>query len=360
LWPDFEIVGDASTRGADPTFTPGLTILALQRSGFWGMSGDPAVDGRIGGSFLQGTQVMTDWTETYRGTVPPWQCDVTEHFTIAYYFDRLEEAEANFADELGLGDLPGRGDLVRRLDVRFARELRAGSSFHVESAALGVDAQGTDSQGTHAQGTEVQRGDNGLRLGHRFVDSATGEVVTWIDEHWDLSTAPLTPRQRQTIGGRLAAWNGPAAEPRPEPVATAGFIPTARGRVKPGDLDAAGHFALAAIVHRFSNASGQAGAAVGMDADFMEQHRRGFSTFELTLRISGALRLNEPYLVETGIGHLGNSSLRLIHSMTNPRNGTEVARLGQFGVNLDLDARRPARWPDDIRGRAAALVVPVA
>jgi len=26
---------------------------------------------------------MTNWIETYRGTVPPWECDVTEHFTIA-------------------------------------------------------------------------------------------------------------------------------------------------------------------------------------------------------------------------------------------------------------------------------------
>ena len=184
--------------------------------------------------------------------------------------------------------------------------------------------------------------------------------MTWFDEHWDLSAAPLTPQQRGAIEGRLAIWNGPVAEPRPEPVATAGFIPTARGRVKPGDVDAAGHFALGAIVHRFSNASGQLGAAIGMDADVMQQQRRGFSTFELILRMSGVLRLDAPYLVETGIGHLGNSSLRMIHRMTDPRTGAEIARLGQFGVNLDLDARRPARWPDDIRLRAAALVVQVA
>jgi hypothetical protein len=49
----------------------------------------------------------------------------------------------------------------------------------------------------------------------------------------------------------------------------------------------------------------------------------------------------------------------MIHRMTDPRTGAEVARLGQFGVNLDLDARRPARWPDDIRRRAEPLVVPV-
>ncbi|MGD0107474.1 MAG: thioesterase family protein [Rhodopila sp.] len=280
---------------------------------------------------------MTDWIETYRGAVPPWQCDVTEHFTVAYYFDRLEEAEANLADALGFSDLSRSGDVPRRINARFASELRAGASFHVESAALGVK--------------------NGLRLGHRFVDSVNGEVVTWFDEYWDLSTAPLTSHQRGAIESRLAVWNGPAAEPRSEPATRDNFIPTARGRVKQGDVDAAGNFALGAIVHRFSNASGQFGAAIGMDSAFMQQQRRGFSTFELILQMFGVLRLDAPYLVETGIAHLGSSSLRMIHCMAAPRTGAEVARLSQFGANLDLDARRPARWPDDIRERAAALVV---
>ena len=283
---------------------------------------------------------MTDWTETYRGAVPPWQCDVTEHFTVAYYFDRLEEAEANLADDLGLGDLLQRGDLHRRIDAHFVRELRAGASFHVESAALSVE--------------------NGLHLGHRFVDTTDREVVTWFEEHWDLTTARLTPKQRSGIENRLAVWNGPTSETRPEPTATNRFIPTARGRVKTADVDAAGHFALGAIVLRFSNASGQLDAAIGMDTHFMQQQRRGFSTFELILHISGALRLDAPYLVESGIAHLGNSSLRKVHRMTDQRTGAEVARLSQFGVNLDLDARRPANWPDDLRKRAAALIVPVA
>jgi acyl-CoA thioesterase FadM len=282
---------------------------------------------------------VTNWIETYRGAVPPWQCDVTEHFTVAYYFDRLEEAEASLADAMGLGDLMRRGDLSCQIDARFARELREGASFHVESAVLGID--------------------EGLRLGHRFVDSTNNEVVTWFDEHWTLS-APLTSHQGGTLEGRVAQWNGPAAEHRPQPTATDRFIPTARGRVKTGDINAAGQFALGAIVHRFSNASGQTGAAIGMDATFMQQQRRGFSTFELVLRLSGGLPLDASYLVETGIAHLGNSSLRMIHRMTDGRTGAEIARLSQYGVNLDLDARRPARWPDDIRRRAEGLVVPVA
>jgi acyl-CoA thioesterase FadM len=287
---------------------------------------------------------MTGWTETYRGAVPPWQCDVTEHFTVAYYFDRMEEADANLADSLGLSAPPRRVGFAHRVDARFARELRAGAGFHLESAALGFD--GPDAGG-------------GLRVGHRVVDSVNGEVVTWFDTRWDLSAAAPTPDERAAIERRFAVWNGPAAERRAEPVGTAGFIPTARGRVKSLDIDVAGNFALGAIVLRFSNGSGQLGTAIGMDAAFMRRQRRGFSTFELALRMAAALPLDAPYLIETGIAHLGNSSLRMIHRMTDPRTGAEIARLSQYGVNLDLDARRPARWPDEIRQRAEALVVPV-
>ena len=274
---------------------------------------------------------MTQWIETYRGTVPPWQCDVTEHFTVAYYFDRIEEAEGNLAEALGLGPLPA----ARGFDVRYARELRAGASFHVESALTGIEA-------------------DGVRLGHRVVDSVSGAVVTWFDERYGLA---LTADQRAALAGRVAEWDGPATEERADPASTEGFIPTARGRVKPSDLDAAGCFSLSAMVHRFSNASGQSGAALGMDTAYMQQNRRGFSTFEMTLRLTAALRVDEPYLIETGIGHLGNSSLRMIHRLVNARTGAEVGRLGQFGVNLDLDARRPARWSEEIRAKAAGLLV---
>ncbi len=282
---------------------------------------------------------MQNWTETYRGTVPPWQCDVTEHFTIAYYFDRLDEAEPSFAESLGLGELLRVAAFPRHFNVRFARELRAGSSFHVESAPLGFEG--------------------GLRLGHRFVDSANGETVTWIEEHWELPAAQVWGARQQAIAARLGAWEGPAAEQRPEPKGHAGFIPTARGRVKPYDLDPNGRFSLAGMVHRFTDACIQAAAAVGMDAEFMEKERRGFSTFELALRLSSSLAVDEPFLIETGIAHLGNSSLRLVHRLSQAQSGKEIARLGQYGVNLDLDARRPAKFPDDIRGRAAALVLPL-
>jgi acyl-CoA thioesterase FadM len=273
---------------------------------------------------------MNEWTETYRGSVAPWETDVTEHFTIAYYFDRLEQAEANFVASLGLAAVVREGGFKQRYDLRFAREMRAGAAFHVEAAVIGRDPT--------------------LRLGYRFVDSANGEVTTWIDAHWDIP-APA--------GVSVAEWPGPSFEDRPVPAGTTGFTPTAAGRVRPHEIDENGRIGLGALIHKFTDSSVQTGAAVGLTAEFIETGRRGFSTFELALEITRAPGAGEPYANVTGLLHLGGSSLRFLHVMRNPVTGEELARLGQYGVQLDLDKRRPAPLNDEMRARAQKLVVPM-
>jgi acyl-CoA thioesterase FadM len=281
---------------------------------------------------------LADWVETCRSSVAPWECDTTEHFTIAYYFDRVDQAASALAERLDLAGHLNAGVFPRRFSSRFTRELRAGASFHVQSAAIGLDPA--------------------LCLGHRFVDSANGEAVTWVEEVWE--AARLSDGERKAAGEMLADWTGPEIEERPEPPSIAGSIPTARGRVKPADLDEFGRFSLAAFVHRFTDAVIQASAAIGLTGDYMKAERRGYSTFELALRIDGVPGLGDPYVVETGIAHLGSSSIRLLHRMCDPRNGAEFARLGQFGVQLDLDARRPALLPAEIREHATRLLLPSA
>jgi acyl-CoA thioesterase FadM len=269
--------------------------------------------------------------------VAPWECDITEHFTIAYYADRIDQASTTLSDLLGLSDPVSTGVFPRRFTLRFVRELRVGASFHVESAPIGIDAA--------------------LRFGHRFVDSANGEIVTWIEEV--RGTVPLPNAERKSVGEAVVMWEGPETETRADPVSTEGSIATARGRVRSSDLDEFGWFSLAAFVHRFTDANIQILAAIGMTSDYIKVERRGYSTFELALRIAGAPRLGDHYLIETGIAYLGSSSIRFFHRMSDPRSGQEYARLGQFGVQLDLDARRPAPLPDAIRTAATRLVFPI-
>lgn len=274
---------------------------------------------------------MEPWIETYRGAVSPWETDVTEHFTVAFYFDRVAMAEASLAETLGLLDTLRHGGFVRRYDVRYARELRAGAAFHIESAAIGTEG--------------------GVRLGHRFIDSVTGECITWFDVHWD-GVAVSIP------AGKILAWDGPEFEVRPDPKDLAKLIRTSTGRIQSGDLDEFGRLGICGTVHKFTDSSVQIGAAIGLTADYIKTGRRGFSTFEFRVRISGALGLGDRYETRTGIAHLGNSSLRFLHVMSDTKTGQEVARLGQFGVTLDLDKRRPAALEPELRARAEKLVLP--
>jgi acyl-CoA thioesterase FadM len=274
---------------------------------------------------------MEPWIETYRGAVSPWETDVTEHFTVAFYFDRIAMAEATLAERLGLLDTLRAGGFTRRYDVRYARELRAGGAFHVESAALAVDG--------------------GARFGHRFVDSVTGQAITWFDVHWDGVSSALRAAQIATN------WDGPEFEQRADPQDLSRLIPSAAGRVQPGDLDEFGRLGICGAIHKFTDSSVQIGAAVGLTADYIKTARRGFSTFEFRVVISGELRVGDVYRNRTGIAHLGNSSLRFLHVMSDG-DGREVARLGQYGVQLDLDARRPAALAPELRERAERLVLP--
>ena len=127
---------------------------------------------------------MAAWTETCRCVVFPWECDVTEHFTIAYYFDRLAMRPRRWRQNLGLRDLAAP---TRRFDVRFVRELRAGASFHILSAPIALD-------------------EDSVRFGHQVIDSANGEVTAWVEETLDHAAAPLPRDLREAIEG--ASWSG--------------------------------------------------------------------------------------------------------------------------------------------------------
>jgi acyl-CoA thioesterase FadM len=275
---------------------------------------------------------MGDWIETYRGAASPWECDVTEHFTLAFYFDRIEMAEAALAEELGLIDRLHVGGFARRYDVRLAHELRAGSAFHIESALIGRDG--------------------GPRFGHRAINSVSGEVATWFDVHWDGVDADLPEAW-------VAAWEGPAFETRPEPTDLGGLIPSMTGRVQPHDLDEFGRMGLAGMLHKFSDAAVQFGAAIGLTADYIKTARRSFSAFELRLRIGRFPGLGEAYRIDSGLAHLGNSSLRYLHVMRDG-SGREIARVNRYGVQLDLDTRRPAPLTPELRERAQRLLLPMA
>jgi acyl-CoA thioesterase FadM len=269
---------------------------------------------------------MAFWIETYRGAASPWECDVTEHFTMAFYFDRIARAEAMLIGQLGL-DAAFRTGLGRSYKVRLSSELRAGGAFHIESGLLAATP---------------------LRLGHRAVDSESGRVTTWFEAQWRGMDAPPP-------GDGFAAWNGPEFAERAEPTDLVGLIPSMAGRVQRGDLDG-GCMGLAGMVHKFSDAAVQFGAAIGLTAEYIKTARRSFSAFELRLSIARFPGLGETYRIDSGLAHLGNTSLRYLHVMRDA-GGAEIARVDRYGVQLDLDTRRPVPLAPALRKHAQRLLL---
>jgi acyl-CoA thioesterase FadM len=288
------------------------------------------------------------WLETYRGVVYRWEVDQNDHLTVAYYFSRLADAGLALLETLGLGAAytrrSGRGCVTADCYVRYQRELRAGDLMHAESGVIAVEP-------------------DALVLGHKLFDSESGALCTTVEQrvrHVELAggrAVVFYPEQRQAAEARRVSWDAPARERRPRPRGLEGFRQTARDTVKPWELDVFGQSALSHYIHRFSAANGHAIAAFGMTPGYQRERRRGFSTFEFQLALDGPLQAGDGVRVQSALLHVGGSSMRLLHVMTNERSGERVAVLEQCGVHLNMDARRSTPLPDELRAKAKAMLV---
>lgn len=288
------------------------------------------------------------WLETYRGVVYRWEVDQNDHLTVAYYFVRFADAGLNLLEALGLGpaymDRSGRGCVTTACYVRYEHELRAGDLMHAESGVVAVEP-------------------DALVLGHKVFNSETGAVCTTVEQrvrHVELASrraVAFAPDQQLTAEEHRVQWDGPPREQRPRPRRLEDFRQTARDTVKPWETDVFDQSALAHYIHRFSAANGHAIAGLGMTPDYQRTAHRGFSTFEFQLTVDGPLHSGDAVRVESALLHVGNSSMRLLHVMTNERSGERVATLEQLGVHLDMDARKSTPLPDELRARAQAMLV---
>ena len=289
----------------------------------------------------------TGWTETYRGMVKAWECDAFEHFTVAYYFERIADAIFNLLDEVDAGPahaLDDRRALVTVATVaRFEAELLAGDIVHVESGFIGCEGEA-------------------VRSGHKFLNAASGRLCaafTVSQRYLDLEArraAAMPAPLRKAIESRLVEWDRPPDEARSDPRDESAFIDSGRDTVKPWEIDLLGHMSVSFYLHRFSDANMHVVARFGLTPAYLRENRIGFSTFEFQGRFRRELRVGDRILIRSGLMHVGGSSMRILHRMYNVRSGELAAEFSQYGVHLDLDARRPSRIPDEMRARAVELL----
>jgi acyl-CoA thioester hydrolase len=295
---------------------------------------------------------MTDpWIDSCRGIVTAWEVDHVGHFTVAYYHQRIEDAGFAVLETLGLGPAYARserrGCLTTACDVRYLHELRGGDIYHVRSGVLAIE-------------------EAALVLGHSLFESASGALCTTVEQrvvHVDMATdepIALAAVQRRAAEAHHIDRQEPPPERRPRPHGDAGFVDGALDTVKPSEMNVLGRSALSHYIHRFSASGGHLMAAFGMTPAYMRAEQRGLSTFEFQLSVTASPRAGDLVRVQSALVHVGNSSLRLFHRMTDARTGGQVATLEQSGVHLDREARRPVPLPDALRSKAVAMLISAA
>jgi acyl-CoA thioesterase FadM len=225
--------------------------------------------------------------------------------------------------------------------VRYQKELRAGDGFAIRSGIIGRDGEG-------------------IRVGHELARVDTREVCTLVEHTLMPRDLPYGSHaeQRRVLGEAAVAWTTPGFGDVVTPTRRERMVDTGRDRVKAWELDERGELSLSGFVHRFAHACLHVCSAFGMTTDYMRTEHRGFSTFETRLELlaprPGA---GDALMVRSGLVSAGNSSLRLLHELSQARSGERLAVFHQSGVHFDLEARRSAPLPSGLRERAQALLI---
>lgn len=266
---------------------------------------------------------MTGYSETFRGDVAAWEVDATEHFTVAYYYEKFEAATWRFLRQAGID--PAQARTTEAL-THYKAELRDRDIYRIETALIA--------------------GGDTPTIGHKLFKADTGALCTTMQQSFAGISMP----------GPAVAWDGDIREERSVPGDDAKWLPTLRNIARPEEADWAGNLSLPGHIHRFSTANMFILAEFGLTPEYMTKNRIGLSTFEFQLTFHSRAKPGDMIDVETSIAQLGGSSVRFYHRMRNAETGADIAGLSQFGVQLDLDARRPSRIADDLRARAEALL----
>ena len=279
---------------------------------------------------------MTGLVETYRGGVTIQECDAFGHLNIAYYVERFDDAAFSLMQRYA----PGADLRTLGINTRYLEEFRAGDPIVISSAVIAVEPAS-------------------LKLGHVASSGLGGPVTTVAEqilvldepdgEAWSVLSAALQPE--------VSHWTAEPFAPIQLPEKD-GPVATILNRVKPWEADRAGKLALFGFVDRFSTANLVNMNAAGMTSTYMQEQKRGFSTFETRMELFAPFpAIGEGIAVASGMLGLGNSSVKIMHVMRLANSGRPLARMYQAGVHFDLEARRSSPLPDQIRAKASSLII---
>ncbi|PLX36449.1 MAG: thioesterase [Hyphomicrobiales bacterium] len=118
-------------------------------------------------------------------------------------------------------------------------------------------------------------------------------------------------------------------------------------------IDYNGHLNMAYYNVLFDRAVDQAFIDFGLGPDYVSERHASYFTVETHLCYLAELNRGDPVRVETRIMDFDDKRLHIYQELYHA-DGWLSATSEQIHLHVDMDAKRAAPWPDDIRARIEA------
>ncbi len=132
---------------------------------------------------------------------------------------------------------------------------------------------------------------------------------------------------------------------------------TYRGVIYPWQCDHQGHLSVMHYVGMFDVAFWHQISAMGFTRAYLEERRRGFADVKDTLEYKAEVKVGGLVVVESGLLRIGGKSITARHTMRDAETGVIAATSEKITVYFDLEARRSASLPDDMREAMTGFLI---
>lgn len=193
--------------------------------------------------------------------------------------------------------------------------------------------------------SDEQAGDVDLRTYERLRDNCLVDLTQALERN-DFAAGAVAKAHRARLGGQAAADGSADSDGRLLTIATP---------VQPEWIDYNDHLTESCYLKLFGDATDVVLALIGAGADYVAGGHSWY-TVETHIRHLGQARLGEPIEVRTRVLAADSKRLHLFHEMTSLTQDAIIATAEHMLVHVDAVAEKSAAAPQDMQGKAQALV----
>ncbi len=267
---------------------------------------------------------VSNFIETYRGSVAAWECDQYGHMNIQFYVGRISDAAASIMLAAGFGreafEKHRLGSVAVNQNIDYVNELHAGDLVRMESGM------------TLAEGRKI-------RFHHRLFNAETGALCMKADVLalcFDLErrkSVPL-PDEIRTGFQKFIVRGDEPPEQVAVPTQTDGWAVTGRSPVQPWECDRMGHLNVQFYLSRFAEAEKQLLLALG----YGPKRRRadGVAVRPLRHRIQFKRENHEGAVItlRSGVRAVAGDRIELYHELFDTETGS-LSATAEATIALD-------------------------